>query len=377
MPRDRMLFVDNIRLVMIILVVCHHAVISYCDIGAWYYKAPLTPGPVTDFLFFLFVSFNQSFFMGTLFALAGYFAANTLKRKGSADFVRGRLLRLGVPTLFYMVVLDPLTVYLAHAREFHSLGDFTAVYGRFLSTAGILAGTGPMWFALALLLFCLMYAGWHALWQAAQANGGPRPLTAQLLVWLIVCSTVGTFALRLAYPIGKTVSNLQLGNFAQYSILFIFGILAQTNDWLRTLDARLGRRCLLAVFVGQLAWTGWWLLLGLGERTASYQGGSHWQSLIPSLWQSVNSVCMTVGLIALCREYWNRQDGLVARMSESAFAVYVFHPPILVALAQMLGPIPLGALSKAALLCALAVPICFVAAYGVQRVPLLRDMVPQ
>ncbi|HCR14142.1 MAG TPA: acyltransferase family protein [Solidesulfovibrio sp.] len=377
MPRDRMLFVDNIRLVMIILVVCHHAVISYCDIGAWYYKAPLTPGPVTNFLFFLFVSFNQSFFMGTLFALAGYFAANTLERRGSAAFVRGRLLRLGVPTLFYMIVLDPLTFYLAHAREFHSLGDFTAIYGYFLSTAGILAGTGPMWFALALLLFCLVYAAWHALRLAAPATGGPRPLTAQLLVWLIVCSTAGTFALRLAYPIGKTISNLQLGNFAQYSILFIFGILAQTNDWLRTLDARLGRRCLLAVLVGQLAWTGWWLLLGLDEMAASYQGGPHWQSLFPSLWQSLNSICMTVGLIALCRERWNRQGGLVARMSESAFAVYVFHPPILVALAQLLGPVPLGALPKAALLSALAVPLCFVAAYGVQRVPLLRDMVPQ
>ena len=377
MARDRMLFVDNIRLVMIILVVCHHAVISYCDIGAWYYKEPLTPGPVTNFLFFLFVSFNQSFFMGTLFALAGYFAAQTLEHKGSAAFVRGRLLRLGVPTLFYMIVLDPLTVYLAHAREFYTLGDFVAVYGRFLSTAGILAGTGPMWFALALLLFCLMYAGWHALRQAPPATGGPRPLTAQLLVWLIVCSTAGTFALRLAYPIGTTVSNLQLGNFAQYGILFIFGILAQANNWLRTLDARLGRRCLLAVFVGQLAWTGWWLLQGLGETPASYQGGPHWQSLIPSLWQSVNSVCLTVGLIALCRERWNRQSGLVAQMSESAFAVYVFHPPVLVALAQLLGPVPLGSLPKAALLSALAVPICFVVAYGVRRVPLLRDMVPQ
>ncbi len=376
MPRDRMLFVDNIRLVMIILVVCHHAVISYCDIGAWYYKEPLAPGPVTTFLFFLFLSFNQSFFMGTLFALAGYFAANALWRKGSGAFVRGRLLRLGVPTLFYMIVLDPLTVYLAHVREFHSLGDFTAMYGRFLSTAGILAGTGPMWFALALLFFCLMYAGWHALRRAAPTTGGPRPLTAGLLVWLIVCSTAGTFVLRLAYPVGKTVSNMQLGNFAQYGVLFLFGILAQANDWLRTLDARLGRRCLLTVCVGLLAWMGLWLLLGLGE-VATYQGGPHWRSLVPSLWQSVNSVCLTVGMIALCRERWNRQSGLVAQLSASAFAVYVFHPPVLVALAQLLGPAPLGALPKAVLLSALGLPICFAVACGVRRVPLLRDMVPQ
>ena len=100
MARDRMLFVDNIRLVMIILVVCHHAVITYGGLGAWYYRDPVTAGPVARLLFFLFLSFNQSFFMATLF-ICGY-------RSSLKGLVISAGLSYGIYLLFVKILSVPL-----------------------------------------------------------------------------------------------------------------------------------------------------------------------------------------------------------------------------------------------------------------------------
>lgn len=376
MARDRMLFVDNIRLALIALVVCHHAVITYCDIGLWYYRDPVVPGPGTTLLFQLFLSYNQSYFMGTLFALAGYFAAMSLHRKGGPTFLRGRLLRLGVPTLFYALVLGPLTVDLGHGEMIRAAGGFAAFYGAYVTSLAFLSGSGPMWFTLALLVFCLVYVGLRALRGAGAAPAKTRPLTAGLLVWCIIACTLCTFVVRLAYPVGKTIANMQLAYFVQYIVLFAFGVLAHDNDWLRAMDGRLGRACLA---VGLVNWAVWGIVLagwGPFDRRL-FLGGPHWQSLANSLWFSISGVCLTVGLVALFRHRVNGQSRFVAALSDSAFAVYLFHPPIMVALARLLVPVPLAALPKAVLLSGLSLVACFAFAWVARRVPVLRDLVPQ
>jgi glucan biosynthesis protein C len=49
--------------------------------------------------------------MGLLFFIAGYFSPASLDRKGPSHFVRERAFRLGLPVLFYMLLLGPITEY--------------------------------------------------------------------------------------------------------------------------------------------------------------------------------------------------------------------------------------------------------------------------
>jgi len=86
---------------------------------------------------------------------------------------------------------------------------------------------------------------------------------------------------------------------------------------------------------------------------------------------------MTVGIVTAFREKWNTQGRLVAALSASAFAVYVFHPPIMVALARVLAPLSLPVLVKCLALFALSLPACFGAAWIIRRSPLVREMVRQ
>jgi len=103
--RPRMLFIDNLRWTMIILVISMHAADTYSPLGNWYFedRRPLSAAALLTFA--TWQMYLQSFFMGLLFFIAGYFAPASLDRKGRLQFVRERAFRLGLPVLFYMFVL--------------------------------------------------------------------------------------------------------------------------------------------------------------------------------------------------------------------------------------------------------------------------------
>src|SRR5215467_7518566 len=150
----RLAFVDNLRWVMIVLVVSMHAAVTYSHVGSWYFMEDPEPDIGTKALFATYQSFLQAFFMGLLFLIAGYFVPPAFERKGLGKFLRDRAVRLGIPTLIFMLVIHPTTVYWL-LRNFadHSRPSLLRAYGPYLSSGRFLSGSGPMWFTLALLLF--------------------------------------------------------------------------------------------------------------------------------------------------------------------------------------------------------------------------------
>ena len=111
-----------LRAFLIVFVVAHHAAQGYNVIlppadassltehlGSMRAISPVIDEQRSDLLS-LFAAFNDSFFMSLLFLLSGLFFWSSLQSKGSAMFLRDRLLRLGVP-LAAMTILRPLTYY--------------------------------------------------------------------------------------------------------------------------------------------------------------------------------------------------------------------------------------------------------------------------
>lgn len=135
---------DALRAAVTLLVVFHHCAITYGAIGGWYYHEIAPSRSAGSILLILFCTVNQAFFMGLFFLLAGYFTPPALARKGATRFVIARLLRLGLPLLFYGLVLGPATIALAQtSRGRPFFGTLERLWKR---------GTfenGPMWFAQA------------------------------------------------------------------------------------------------------------------------------------------------------------------------------------------------------------------------------------
>ena len=374
MVQQRMLYVDNLRLGVIVLVVGMHAAVTYSGLGDWYYKEKLPLDAASLLSFVVIQSFLQAFFMGTLFMIAGYYAAASLKAKGAAAFLKGRLVRLGIPTLFYVLVVHPLTVFYLMDRERTRITiPFTDYYSHYLTSGSFLGGTGPMWFALALLIFCVAYALVHQV--AGPRESVARPFSSGLLLVLALAASFGAFALRLKWPIGTNVSNMQLCFFSQYIILFCFGILAHGRGWLAAIDYTTGKRCLVTAFLGIPVYVALLFFSGALAGDPALRGGFNWASAAYATWESFTGVFMSVGLVGFLHARWNTQSSLAKSMSDSAFAVYVFHSPILICISRLLKPVALPAFPKFLLVFAVAVPVCFLAARVIRATPFLRDMV--
>lgn len=93
-PSQRGFGLDALRAAMTMLVVLHHTAITYGAMGGWFYKEVLPDGSLSSKLLIFFCTFNQAFFMGLFFLLAGYFTPAALARKGVGPYLWDRFVRL-------------------------------------------------------------------------------------------------------------------------------------------------------------------------------------------------------------------------------------------------------------------------------------------
>ncbi|GGA82845.1 acyltransferase family protein [Puia dinghuensis] len=386
----RLLFIDNLRWVMILLVISQHAAVTYSNQGKWYYNEPTHLNRLEEFIFYTYEVFLQTFFMGILFFVAGYFVPGAYNRKGPRRFVKDRAYRLGLPTLLYMFFLAPITGYLGAYRR--AAGDpirtFLHEYSQYILRGKFILGTGPLWFCVVLLIFCCIYAAWRILIPSepppsAQGPATPRPFPRNVaILGFIGIIALATFFIRLSWPVGTNFYNMQFCYFPQYVAFFIAGILAYRFNWLITITTSTGKRWGLIALVGGLAF--WVALLILGGafngQTAAYPGGWHWQSLALSTLEAFAGVGISLSLLTLFRESFNSQGPRVngrraAFFSANAFAVYVFHAPILIAICRTMAGWHGEALLKFAVATLLTFAVTNALSAAIfRRIPLLKNI---
>lgn len=367
MQKERLFYIDNLRLLMIVFVVMHHLAVTYSGLGSWYYNENTHLEPLSRLWFSFYLSFEQAYFMGLLFMLAGYFAAGSYDRKGFGRSIGDRFQRLIIPSLIYMIIITP----------FIGMVELGGGKPSGFSIADFFSGTGVMWFAVALFIFSLIY-GFLRLIVRKPENHANKELDPSFskIAFLILIIAVSAFLIRIVQPIGTNILNMQLCYFASYIVLFIVGILAYRNNLFAKISYKTGKKWLICgIALGLIIWL---LIAILAIRTGdvdSLGGGITWQSAFYSVWESFVAVSMSIGLVAVFREKFNRQSKLIKILSDNSFVVYMFHPPIIVAITLLLKPLALPLILKWLLLCIICVPLCFAAAHFVfRRIPLLRKV---
>ena len=372
---SRLIFIDNIRWVMIVLVITMHAAVTYSNLGRWYYneKAPLSPGGRIFFIFWQ--TWLQSFFMGFLFFIAGYFVPGAFDRKGAGRFLRDRAVRLGIPTLLYMFVVGPLTIYYLLVRPEGILRSFPDWWLHYVTGPDIRGGgTGPLWFCAALLIFCAAYAAYRALRPSVPSSRPWLPGDRHVLFFAATMAAA-TWLVRIVQPMGTAIWNMQLCYFAQYILLFAAGIHAYRHNWLTRVPRALGLRWLVLVLTAGTVW-----FVGLLASALKFQwgdrimGGLHWESAVFAGWEQFFCVGVCLGLIVLFREHWNIQPRTVRFLSDNAFAVYVFHPPVVIGAALALRSFHAPPVEKFCILSLIGIAVSFPLAAALRRVPVLRHV---
>jgi hypothetical protein len=376
--RSRLFYIDNLRILLTVLVIMHHLAIGYGAPGDWIYNENGPMSDVSTILMTLFLALNQSFFMGAFFTISSYFSPGSVDRRGSKAFLFDRLKRLGIPLIFYVFVINPLTLYPVE-RLFHgytgTLGDYFALI--LLNSRDW--NLGVMWFVATLLVFALVYVLWRQLAKpsdtAAQSNG-KAPSNVAIAVFALALG-VTTFVVRIWIPVGYAVPllNIQPAHFVQYIALYVVGIIAYRRNWFERLSDAQSKTWRVVVLVLIVLFPVLFIAGGALEGvTDPYFGGLYWQNFAYSVWEEFMCVAMVVTLLIWFRKRFAEQGPLARATSGAAYATYVFHQLVIVYLAVALRGIKLDMALKYVLVTPFAVGLAFLTGYLVKKLPFVRDI---
>ncbi len=208
-------------------VITAHVATAYIVEVDWYFEERTTSEALTTAVTFP-VFLAAIFGLGPLFLVAGMLSARSLATKGSADFVRTRLLRLGLPLVFFCLIIDPLADYLGQLPfSDNTLWDYA------VDRTGT-RDFGPMWFVAALLLYSLLYAAWRAVRPRVLETG--QIVTAGQLAWFAAAIAVLSWTVWLQWSYtADTPFNANFGHWGQASVLFVLGVCCGERGWFETL----------------------------------------------------------------------------------------------------------------------------------------------
>lgn len=359
-PGARMAWLDNLRVWLTVLVLAHHAALTYSDLPIWPYWEQ--PRDATALALDVLIGTNQMWFMGLFFLISGFFVPGGVDRHGVAGFVRGRLLRLGVPLLVFLVVLSPIYRYPGWAAYGRPHGESLLTY---LVTH---VDMGPLWFVAVLLVLSLAYAAVRALrgGRSAEARTGATP-GLPVILGVGVALGVLSWVWRIWTPEGTFWAAVGLPSPAylpQYVACFALGVLAARRQWLQTLRVRTAWAALPVLLVGLAVWLV--AVTGLGDAA---MGGGTPESLLLSLAGSLFAAAMMTVVLVLCRSVVDRSGPVWRFLSAQAFTVFVVHAPVLVWLGVALGGFTAPAAVKALVLLGAGVLVCWCTAWSIRRIP--------
>jgi len=370
--RTRLLFLDNLRVLLIMLVIAGHLAIVYGGAGSWVYQDP-TKELVATIILSIFIATGQAFTMGLFFLIAGYLTPGSYDRKGAAAFEKGRLLRLGIPLLIYDLFINPFVGYVAQGLP----GPYWEAYSNYLlHFRGI--GTGPLWFVEALLLFSSVYVIWRWLSRRRISNTPnvrALPTYRAILLFMFALAVVN-FVIRIWLPVNWNFVplNFQLPFFAQYISFFVLGIIAYHRNWLLGIPDSMGKVWLWTA-MGAILLLPIITIAGGGiEHPEFLLGGIRWQAFAYALWESIVGVGMGIGLLVFFRKHVNRQGKWGKFLAANAYTAYIIQAPVIVCLAYAAQDIHLYPLLKFALAILVAVPLCFVLGHLIRKLPLAHKI---
>ena len=346
-------------MLVIAAVVVWHTCTAYLAGSDWYYMQRTTSKVWSTVAFP--AAIISIFALGPLFLVAGWFSARSLAHRGPGEFARGRLLRLGVPLIVFIYLIDPLAGYRG------ALGQ-----GRSPSLVRYLmvrkSEAGSMWFVAALLVFSLGYA---LLRRVHPAPAAARRPGARLIVTAAGVIAVAAFLAWQWWPLDDAGAflNLRWGLWPQGAVLFGVGVRAgEAGGGLEELTAWAGRLGWIAL--GALS-----VLVAFGGYAqargvfASMLHGGGWSTMVLAVLYGTISVAFTVWFTVLVRARWSADRPILARAGRASYATYVLHPLVLTAIMVLFASLVVAPELKFLLVSMVAVPVCFVVGYALTRLP--------
>lgn len=329
MMKQRLIYLDNIKVFLIAYVITGHIAASYGAIGGgrWSY---LEQG--TDFLtkaiLSLFVLVAYSFLMGMFIFISGYFTYPSVKSKGVMRFVKDRIIRLSIPLVLYYFILGPVARYITKLAKGESLTFVQFISDSYKS--GVYGHLGVMWFIVLILIFSVSYAFFYQFfpegWYKPKSENFPD--ASRILIFVILIGIV-SYGARIIFPMGGDfVGSRPLGSMVFFGTSFFLGTTAARYQWLDQLTFRNAKPWFFSAIVAMVIPV---LLLFLFKKNLNFrliaQPGSL-ASLFYAYWEVIKTLGTGMIAIVVFRKWLNHPGKLANALGRSVLLAYFLHPLI-------------------------------------------------
>ena len=302
----RKYYIDNIRILCILLLIPFHTAMIFNDFGeSWYIHSR------NNTLATLFVIGVYPWWMSVLFVLAGMSTVYALKKRTTRQYVKERFYKLFIPMLSAIVILVPAQTYLAdkffrnyqgsyfdHFPIYFALTDWSGYDGHFTP-----AHTWFMLYVFMISIISLPLMSWYNK-KENKLNSAKMNMIKILPMFLIILICVPILEIG-----GKSV-----GEFAACFLLGYFVLsMEEVQDRLEKYRIPLG-----------IAW-----ILLIITRCILYQAQIS-SGLVWAIEQRILSWIGILAIIALGKYYLEFNNAFTKYFAPAAFPIYFFHQTIVV-----------------------------------------------
>lgn len=314
MKKERIAYIDQIKVLLTCLVVAHHAGQAYGNTGGvWLVNDPDKAEFLRSFFFL-----NASYMMGLYFFISGYFMFFSFTKKPGPTFLLDRFKRLGIPLGVVSIgVLLPLNYIGSSSNE----NVVTFFIDSYLHNPPM--GVGHLWFVACLLLFTLVYMLFYKLLSGLKTSLSFDFKSYSPLLYILGLTIIEYFV-RLTYPIDKWETWLvpmEIAHLPQYFSLFILGTIFNSKNWLDKISANVAVSYFSVALLTFIIYKSDLLLDGL---------------FIETLIESILCVGISMGILVLFKQHARKMNVFFKYLSDNSYGIYIFHLFIVIILQNLI-----------------------------------------
>ena len=351
----RVLFLDNLRWLLVLFVIVEHASNAYTQLTWW----PVADNDTSMIAGWL-SAMTDAMAMPLLFYIAGYFAIPSIQKKGVALFIKAKLKRLGIPWLVCSLTICPVLPLIYHSTR-NGMSLTTSYWDLWVTLfknaldlkIGLIVSMNHlmeynlfyqryMWFLSLLILFFLVFSlfylfrkQWFYRIEPPTQPEIPSALSAlKYLLGVGSLTTVCSFAaVGAIFAFGPESSNPEplftLANIIQFRpsrlfyfiIYFCLGLVTYRNRWFER-----------GSFPGHFkTWAVSWLSLLIVFLMVTHQiqhGPNHTKEMYGAVYFFILNFLTIAGLgflTSLGMRYWNRPTVIGDKMAPISYDMYLSH----------------------------------------------------
>jgi peptidoglycan/LPS O-acetylase OafA/YrhL len=357
---------DALRFVMVVLVIMLHAAMTYMMfVPEWWYVIDDNK----SFGMALLVVFLDSFPMSALFFLAGYFAPPSLAKRGTAQFLHDKFMRIGLPWIIGVLLVAPFFAYASYVK--YGLGPVSTPAFMKNFFFGPFYQQGHYWFLGLLFFFLALYAVLQRDGGKTRGVAGVSPAASVTALWI---ASVVSYYLA-AYLIKPAVEWVNIGyviyfqhaRVIGYAGFFALGVCAWRWGWFTPAGWKPNVTGWGVVGILSSAILLYWKFFVAPALSATQN------DMLDALLYNTAMISMTFFLAGLFIKTGRLPGKAVKTLSTHSYPIYWLHQIVLMPFGYFLKPFDISVVIKWAVGCAFTLFGCYLlSAYFLKRAPFLR-----